>query len=66
VCLDADGSHAWATSSVWDAEGLVQVQVAHVCTNVARACQADLLRTGSRQNNQHTCQDTTSIALNIL
>jgi hypothetical protein len=49
VCLDADRSHAGAASSVWDAEGLVQVQVAHVCTNVAGAGQANLSERGSKQ-----------------
>jgi hypothetical protein len=42
VRLDADGAHAWATTTVWDAEGLVQVEVAHVSTNVAGAGEADL------------------------
>jgi hypothetical protein len=42
VRLDADGAHAWAATTVWDAEGLVQVQVAHVSANVAGAGQAHL------------------------
>ena len=54
VCLDADRSHAGAASSVWDAEGLVQVQVAHVCTNVAGAGQANLSERGSKQSADET------------
>ena len=33
--LDADGAHAGTTAAVGDAEGLVQVQVAHIRANVA-------------------------------
>ena len=40
--LDTDGAHSWAAASVGDAEGLVQVQVAHVRADVAGRCQADL------------------------
>src|SRR5207245_11213216 len=39
---DADRSHAGATPPVRDAEGLVEVQVADVGTDVARAAEADL------------------------
>ena len=42
VVLDSDGSHAWTAASVGNAEGLVQVQVADICTIVARAAEADL------------------------
>lgn len=40
--LDTNGSHAWATTAVGNAEGLVEVQVAHVRADVARRCQAHL------------------------
>ena len=39
--LHADGPHAWSTAAVRDAEGLVQVEVAHVGADVARACEPD-------------------------
>jgi len=42
VRLDADGTHAWTTTAVGDTEGLVQVEVTHVSTNVAWAGQAHL------------------------
>ena len=42
VSLDSDGSHAGAASTVRDAEGLVQVQVAHVGADDARGRQANL------------------------
>ncbi len=43
--LDTNWSHAWAATTVGDAEGLVEVQVAHVRADVARRCQSHL----------HTC-----------
>ena len=42
VGLHADGPHARAAAAVGDAEGLVQVQVAHIRTDDARRRQADL------------------------
>jgi len=42
VVLDSDGSHAWTASSVGNAEGLVQVEMANVSTIVTRAAEADL------------------------
>ena len=47
VALHADGAHAWATAPVGNTEGLVQVQVAHICSNDARGCQADLQAAGT-------------------
>jgi hypothetical protein len=44
VRLDTNGAHAWAAAAVWDAEGLVQVQVAHVSADVAGAGQTNLWR----------------------
>lgn len=35
-------ARTWATPSVGNAEGLVQVQVAHVCANDAGGCEAHL------------------------
>ena len=40
--LDADGAHAGAAAAVGDAEGLVQVQVAHVRADVPGGGQAHL------------------------
>ena len=34
VGFHTNGPHAWAATAVGDAEGLVQVQMAHVCTDV--------------------------------
>ena len=42
VRLDPNGAHAGTSSTVRDAEGLVQVEVAHIGTNDARGCQAHL------------------------
>src|SRR5436309_1660950 len=39
---DRDGSHAGTTTAVRDAKRLVQVQVAYVRANVARAAETDL------------------------
>ena len=47
VALHADGAHAWTTAPVGDAEGLVQVQMAHVCSNDAGGRQADLQAAGT-------------------
>jgi hypothetical protein len=52
VGFDANGAHAWATASVRDAEGLVQVQVAHVSTNVTGAGQTDLQETDTAAAQQ--------------
>ena len=42
VRLDTDGSHARATATVGDTEGLVQVEMAHICAIVTRAAETDL------------------------
>ena len=42
VRLHANGAHAWASTSVRDAEGLVEVEMAHVSTNVAGTGEAHL------------------------
>ena len=42
VRLDSDRTHAWAASSVGDAEGLVQVQVAYIGSDEPRGSQANL------------------------
>lgn len=42
VCLDTNGTHTRATTTVRDAEGLVQVQVAHISTNDARGSEPNL------------------------
>jgi hypothetical protein len=39
---DADGAHAWTAAAMRDAERLVEVQVADVGAEVARAAEADL------------------------
>jgi len=42
VLPHADWADARATATVWDAEGLVQVQVADVGTDDARRCETQL------------------------
>jgi hypothetical protein len=49
VGLDANGAHTRTTTTVRDAECLVEVQVAHVSTNLTRAGQTHL----SLQPQQH-------------
>ena len=41
MLLDADWPHARAAAAMRDAEGLVQIEVAHVSANVARPREAD-------------------------
>jgi hypothetical protein len=48
VSGDGDGPHTGPSASVGNAEGLVQVQVAHVRTDVARRGQAHLQRSQQR------------------
>ena len=40
--LHSDGSHSRSTSSVWDAEGLVKVQVRDISTVVSRTTETNL------------------------
>ncbi|KUI56020.1 hypothetical protein VP1G_10792 [Cytospora mali] len=42
VLLDTDGSDAGTTAAVGNAEGLVQVEMAHVCADLAGRAQPDL------------------------
>ena len=53
VRLDANGAHAWAATAVGDAECLVQVQVAHVSTDVARGCEPNLCIATVTAQNTH-------------
>ena len=46
VSLHSNGAHARAATAVGYAEGLVQIQVAHVCTDDAWRCQAHLCKKG--------------------
>jgi hypothetical protein len=47
VRLHSNRSHARSASSVWDAEGLVQVEVADVSPDVAWAGQTNLHQSAS-------------------
>ena len=50
VSLHSDRAHAGAATSVWDAEGLMQVQVTHVGSDVARGGQPHLATMSPGQN----------------
>jgi len=43
VGLDPNWSHARASSTMGNAEGLVQVEMANISTNDARGCQPHLM-----------------------
>lgn len=61
VRLDTDGAHTGSTTSVGDTEGLVQVQVADISTNVAGRGQTDL---GVHVGSVHV--DLASVGVNDL
>ena len=42
MCTHADGPDSGAAAAVWNAEGLVQIQVADICANRAGTAQSDL------------------------
>lgn len=44
MSLDANRAHPWATTTVWNAERFMQVQVRHIAAKVSWTTQSDLMK----------------------